>query len=58
MPQELAQFLEPQSIFRTCSCTDFHHYARCIHVIVEAIATRGRQIVPRGEDTRVVGSVI
>ena len=39
MLDDLKRYLETVPILRTCSCTEFHHYARCVHVILLSLAT-------------------
>ena len=55
MLDDLKRYLETVPILRTCSCTEFHHYARCVHAILLSLAKKGRQIVPRGKDIRLAG---
>jgi hypothetical protein len=55
MPAEIVVYLQSLPILRTCSCVEFHHYARCVHSVLYSISKLGRQIVPRGEDIRLAG---
>ena len=55
IPPELAGYMQSIPFQRMCNCTNFWHYARCVHALMYSVAKNGRGIVPRGEDTRIVG---
>jgi hypothetical protein len=54
IPDELETYMEAMPFLRMCNCTQFWHYARCVHVLMYTIMNLGRGCVPRGEDIRLV----